>query len=380
MSRTLLALAALGLAACEPEEACPEESGVVCTYAGSDQIGYDGGGLDRRESMLYFPMEIEVSPYGKPAISDWNNHKIRIVEDDDTLTTIMGTPFVGDGDPDRADMTEAGADGLDVALNHPTENAYYPDGTLLSASWHTHKFRTWDPETGKVHVVIGSTPGYGGDGGPGKDALVNQPRAVIVDSTSTAWFVDMRNERIRKLGTDGIVSLVAGNGTQEFCGDGGPALAACFRFPKSANPEPGGALALDETSNLLYVADTENHRIRVIDLTTGLITTFAGTGTPGYAGDGGPAAAAQFNFPRDISLDDDGHLLVADTDNHVIRSIDLDDGTIDTVVGNGNDGFSGDGGPATSAELFRPFSVDAGLDGEIFFADTFNHRIRVVYP
>jgi hypothetical protein len=370
------------LLACKtPEEApCPVESGVICPFAGTGDAAFDGGGLHRLDSMFYYPQDIEFSPYGRPIISDWNNHKLRLLEDDDTLTTIMGTDFLGDGPPDLSDQEPPGAPGTTVNLNHPTQQAYYPDGILLSASWHTHKLRTWDPDTGLTLVVLGGPAGFAGeDDAPAADALANQPRSVVIDSGFNAYFVDMRNQRVRMYTAEETVHTVAGNGEKDFCGDGGDALLACLNFPQSENPEPGGALALDEAGGVLYIADTENHRIRAVDLTTGIIDTIAGTGEPGDSGDGGAASTAQLSYPRDIVLDGDV-LYIADTDNNRIRSLDLSDGTISAVAGTGVSGDSGDGGDALDATFNRPFGIELDDDGRLYVSDTFNHRIRVIEP
>ncbi|MCB9796185.1 MAG: hypothetical protein H6741_26105 [Alphaproteobacteria bacterium] len=373
----ILLLTLLGCA--EPcEDGLPTDADVVCTFAGTGDAAYDGGGLHRLESMFYYPQDIEFSEYGRPVISDWNNHKLRMLEDDGTLTTIMGSDFIGDGPADFSDLEPPGAPGTTVNLNHPTQQAWRPDGILLSASWHTHKMRTWDPETGLTVVVSGGAPGYAGeDGTDARDAQWNQPRGVIVDSQSNAYVVDMRNQRVRLIDAAGDIYLIAGNGEKGFCGDGGPAVDACLNFPQSENPEPGGALALDEDANLLYVLDTENHRVRVVDLETGIIDTVAGTGEPGYAD--GDALSAQFNFPRDIVLHE-GRLIIADGDNHVIRAFDLDSGEVSTLAGTGADGAEGDGGPALEATFYRPFGVEVDLEGRVYVADTFNHRIRVFQP
>lgn len=373
----ILLLTLLGCA--EPcEDGLPQEQGVVCTFAGTGDAAFDGGGLNRLESMFYFPQDIEFSDYGPPVVADWNNHQLRLLEEDDTFTTIMGSAFVGDGPPDFSDQQAPGAPGTTVNLNHPTQQAWYPDGVLLSASWHTHKMRTWDPETGLVLVLSGGAAGFAGeDGAPMEEALWNQPRGVIIDSGSNAYVVDMRNERVRLIDAEGLVWTVAGNGEKGFSGDGGPATEAALNFPKSENPEPGGALALDEAAGLLYIADTESHRIRVVDLESGLIDTVAGDGTPGFLD--GDAASAQFNFPRDIVLDGD-RLLIADGDNNALRALDLSSGQVTTLAGTGAEGAEGDGGPALEATFNRPFGVEIDGDGLIYVADTFNHKLRVLWP
>lgn len=358
---------------------CDDAVGNICTWAGTGEIGFDGGGNDRLASMFYWPMDVEFSPWGAPIIVDWNNHKLRLVEDDGTLTTIMGTDWIGDGPDDLSDLEFPGAPGTSVHLNHPTDVIYLPDGRLLSSSWHTHKLRTWDPATGYVHVHCGLTPGFvGEDYEPAEDALLNMPKGADLDAEGNLYFIDMKNERVRVLTPDYTIATIAGNGTKGFAGDGGDARDASFGFPKSEQPEPGGAIATGPDGNL-YIADTENHRIRRIDLATGTIDTVAGNGTAGFSGDGGSALDASFNLPRDLEFDTDGSLWVADTDNHAVRRIDLAAGTVETIIGTGVAGFGGDGGPAADAQLDRPFGVEFGTDGHVYVTDTYNHRIRVVY-
>ncbi len=375
------------LAACDsgtdsgdvPEPVCDETvPGDICTWAGTAQAGYNGEALDRRESWLYFPIDVEVSEFGPPAVLDWNNHRIRVLDEDDTLRTVMGTSFVGDGPPDLSDRTAPGAVGTTVNLNHPTDVIYLPDGTMWNTSWHTHKVRVLDLETGLVYVNVGSTPGFAGDDGPASAALLNQPKGSVYDEVDgTVYMVDMRNERVRAVYADGTIATVAGTGDQGYGGDGGPAIDAVFGFPKSANPRPGGAVAL--SGSTLYIADTENHRIRAMDLDTGTIDTVVGTGVSGFSGDGAAATAAQLNYPMDIEVEG-GVLYIADSDNNRIRAVDLATGLIDTVVGTGEVGDGGDGGPATEAELFGPMGVEVGADGAIYVADSYNHRIRRVAP
>lgn len=359
---------------------CTAVSGNICTWAGQNGIAaFDGGGNHRLASYLYWPMDVEFSPYGNPVISDFNNHKLRLVEDDQTLTTIMGTEIPGDGDPVQADLTAPGVPGTTVALNHPTDAIYYPDGTLLSAGWHTFKFRTWDPATDLVHVYWGAGPGFKGENGEdatgGLDAFL---RSVVMDSKQNLYFVDQKNQRVRELTADYKLYTIAGNGTAGYAGDGGPANAANLSFPTGAQPEPGGAVALSPDEKTLYISDTMNNVIRAVNLTDGTISTVAGSNVAGFGGDEGPATAAQLNDPQDIEVGSDGTLYIADTNNHRIRTV-TPDGVIHTIAGTGNPAFSGDDGPATSAELNRPFGIALGTDGNLYVSDTYNHIIRVIY-
>jgi len=181
---------------------------------------------------------------------------------------------------------------------------------------------------------------------------------------------------------------VVGTGKRGGTGDGGDPLLATLSFQQGLdqatgggdNPEPGGGLALDAAGRL-YIADTENHRIRRVDFTAGIIETVAGVGTPGFSGDGGLATAAALSYPRDIEIGPGNRLFIADTDNQRVRAVDLTTGVITTVAGTGDAGFSGDGGPAAVAVLWRPFGIAFDPSGDLYVSDTYNNRIRrVVQP
>jgi DNA-binding beta-propeller fold protein YncE len=278
-------------------------------------------------------------------------------------------------------MKPEGALGTDVELNHPTDLQFMPDGTMLVAAWHNHKIRSYDPITDRVRVVCGSGPGNSPLHELANRALLNQPKSIAVDSKQNIYVTDSRNQRIRVINTEGIIDAVAGTGKIGFAGDGaGPLEADFFMQQSNENPEPGGSITVDAEGRV-YLVDTYNQRIRRIDFTAGTVTTIAGNGTAGFSGDGGPATMASLNHPRDLELGPDGRLYVADTNNHRVRVIDLSTGIITTFAGNGQAGFSGDGGLATAASFSRPFGVAFDREGNLYVTDTFNNRIRkVVHP
>src|SRR5580704_1190186 len=184
----------------------------------------------------------------------------------------------------------------------------------------------------------------------------------------TVFIADSQNNRVRMINGSGTISTVAGNGIGLFGGDGGPATSANLKNPTG--------VAVSGTS--LYIADNQNNRIRMVNLTTGIISTVAGTGAAGSGGDGGPATSAQLNGPYGVAVNISGDLLIADTNNNRIRLVNLITGIISTVAGNGTVGNGGDGGPATSAQLYHPMGVALDLSGDIFIADTDNQRVREV--
>ena len=180
--------------------------------------------------------------------------------------------------------------------------------------------------------------------------------------------------RIRRIDTAGVIDTIAGTGEAGYAGDGGPALEAQFAWAVGSNPNPSGGIVHHQGK--LYVSDTENDAIRVIDLATGMIDAFAGTGQQGYGGDGGPAIDALLNGPRDLEIGPDGHLYFAETDSGVIRAVDLETLEIRTVVGTGELGLS-DEEPlvATAFPLRRPFGLAFDPEGNLYVTDTLNSRI-----
>ncbi|MFF8805596.1 NHL domain-containing protein [Streptomyces omiyaensis] len=283
-------------------------------------------------------------------------------EDEDSIpqiTTVAGTGEAG----------AAGDDGPAVAarLDRPYGLARDHTGALYLSDYNNHRIRKVTTD-GRIRTVAGTgTAGFGGDQGPATSAQLNGPREVAVDRAGNLYIADSENHRIRKITPTGRISTVAGTGTAGFSGDDGPAVAAELNCPYG--------LAVDSTGTL-YIADTDNHRVRQVT-PDGQIRTLAGTGTPGFSGDGRPAATAQLSSPYGITVDGAGDLYITDAENHRVRRVAVD-GTISTVAGTGADGFSGDGGPAASAQLDFPLSVAADTTGTLYISDHNNHRIRRV--
>ena len=228
--------------------------------------------------------------------------------------------------------------------------------------------------TGVLTVVAGNgIRGFSGDGGPATSASLNQPTSVTVDIAGNLFIVDKDNQRIRKVTPGGTITTVAGNGDFGFTGDGGAATSASLNFPRG--------VAVDADGNL-YIADTYSNRIRKVT-PGGTITTVAGSGSAdpgagGFSGDGGPATSALLDVPTGVAVDGTGNLYIADGSNRV-RKISSG-GIIDTVAGTGIEDFSGDEGPAISATLNQAFGVAVDESGNLYIADTVNNRIRKVTP
>lgn len=383
-------LLALPLAACgsgneksttdEPELETCDDPEALCTWAGTGEPGFDGDGRPLRESMLYWPIDVAFTSSGSYVL-DWNNHAVRLVTKDDEFETVIGTGFVGDGPDDLSDLTEPGAEGTSVHLNHPTQLVELLDGRLWLVAWHNHKLREYDPKTGRVVVRCGGAAGFGGDGEPLRSAKLNQPTQMAVAEDGSAFILDMRNQVIRKVDPEGIIHTVAGTPqVKSYEGDGGPPLECTFQFPAGSNPPPGGALALDREGRL-YVSDTLNHAVRRIDFEADEIVTVAGTGEAGFNGDGRAGTRTQLDNPRDLQLSANGKTLyIADEFNNRVRALDLESGEVDTIAGNGDKGYDGEGEAPAKTALNRPAGLALDDDGFLYIADTYNNRIRRFKP
>ncbi|MFO7695517.1 MAG: hypothetical protein R6V57_20715 [Vicinamibacterales bacterium] len=229
-----------------------------------------------------------------------------------------------------------------------------------------------------ITTIAGNgTAGFSGDGGAAAAALVQAPYGIVVDPAGNLYFGDSNNYRVRMIAAGtGIISTVAGSGAVypdsengAFGGDGGPATAALFRWAAD--------VARDAAGNL-FIADPGNRRIRRVDAATGIVTTVAGNGATGSSGDGGAAIAAPLGYPHRVAIDAAGDLYISDPYDSRIRKVTMATGIIGTVAGIGTLGFTGDGGPATSARLNQPGGITFDLAGNLYIADTYNHRVRKV--
>jgi type IX secretion system substrate protein/NHL repeat-containing protein len=224
--------------------------------------------------------------------------------------------------------------------------------------------------TGQTIATIagGMQVGYSGDGGPATNAVLNNPQGITVDAAGNVFFADGLNNCVRMINTSGIIQTIAGTGISGYSGDGGPGTLAELHEPACVAVDAGGNV---------YIAEYKNHCIRKVYAATGIITTFAGIGIVGYTGDGGPATAAELRSPYGVAADRAGNVYIADLGNFNIRKVSSS-GIISTIAGNGIDGFSGDGGPATNAALRTPNGVATDTSGNIFIADAGNDCVRKI--
>ena len=337
-----------------------DASGTITTIAGTGEPGFGGDGGLAADAQLYAPHGVEVDGSGNLFIADYSNNRIRRVDASGTITTIAGTGepgFGGDGGP----VVEA-------QLSLPRGVAVDGAGNLFIADTGNNRIRRVDP-SGTITTIAGTgEPGFGGDGGLAADAQLYAPYDVAVDGSGNLFIADSANSRIRQVDTKGTITTIAGTGESGFGGDNGPAVEAQLNFPLSVTVNGAGNL---------FIADG-NSRIRQVD-TTGTITTIAGAGGAGFSGDGGPAVEAQLSVLRGVAVDGAGNLFIADTTNHRIRRVDPS-GTITTIAGTGEPGFGGEGGPAADAQLNLPYGVAVDGAGNLFIADAWNNRIRRVDP
>lgn len=276
-----------------------------------------------------------------------------------TISTLAGT-----GSPAFSGDQGAAAE---ASLFEPFGVAVDSAGNLFIADTSNHRIRKVDI-SGIITTVAGNgVGGFSGDGGKATSASLNTPISVAVDDAGNLFIADSFNSRIRKVDVAGVVTTVAGNGESRFSGDGVAATSASLCVPFG--------VVVDAAGNL-FIADTSNHRIRKVD-TSGIITTIAGNGVGRFSGDGGNATRAGLNFPTGVTLDRAGNLFITDQSSHRIRKVNAA-GIITTVAGNGHEGFSGDGGRATRASLNLPTGMAVDSAGNLYIADTSNHRIRKV--
>ena len=329
-------------------------AGVLTLVAGNGTPGFSGDGGPATSAQLNFPNGVAVDPAGNLYISDSGNNRIRVVSSG-VITTIAGNGTAG----------FSGDNGLATSAQISAPNGVAADssGNLYISDHANNRIRR--VSSGVIITVAGNgTYGYSGDNGPATSAQLAQPYGVAVDSTGNIYIVDGLYDRIRKV-SNGVITVVAGSGTAGFSGDNGPATSAQLSAPNG--------VAVDAAGNL-YIADDENNRIRKVS--HGVITTVAGNGTGGFSGDNGPAASAQLNEPKGVAVDSGGNLYIADSINGRLRKIS--NGLITTLAGDGTAGFSGDNGPAASAQLTGPYGVAVDSGGNLYIADSVNNRIRKI--
>lgn len=331
----------------------------IRTIAGTGVAGHSGDGAASTGAQLNAPHCVNVDNAGNVYIVDYLNYRIRKITTSGMMLTVAGNGGIGyTGDGSVATSAELLPSGFALDKNN---NMYIAD-----ASWDVIRKVN---SLGIISTYAGTgAQGNSGDGGPATLAKFASPYGIAFDTAGNLFVADAINNSVRKISPAGIITKFAGDDTAGFAGDGGFAIAAKLDSPY--------AVAADRKGNV-YISDFQNNRIRRVDA-AGIITTYAGTGAYGYAGDGGPADLALLNRPAGIAVDSNGVLYIADADNDVIRKVDTF-GIITTVVGNGTPGFGGDLGYVNGCNLHTPFGVAIGKNGNIYIADANNQRIRMTY-
>lgn len=342
--------------------------GILTTYVGTGQPGYSGNGGPADKAKLNQPFLCDVDKDGNLYIAEAFNHCVRKVDrKTGTISTVAGSGkkgYSGDGGPATG-----------ATANEVYAGAVDANGDLYLVDRLNAVVRKVDAKTGQISTVVGTgRKDFRGDGGPGAAAQLREPNDCCLDGKGGLLIADVTDWRIRRLDLKtSNVSTFAGTGRRSLRtdpplnGDGGPATRAVLFGSR--------AVCVDGKGNT-FVCLREGHSVRKVD-DQGIITTIAGTGQPGYSGDGGDAREATFNGPKGIRCDHDGNLFVADTENHAIRKIDVKTGKITTVAG-GRKGAGGDGGDASKAELDRPHGCVIDEQGNLYIADSNNHRVRKV--
>jgi secreted PhoX family phosphatase len=389
-------------------------AGDIYTIAGTGARGFSGEGGPATSAKIYAPDGVMFDSAGNLLIADSGNHRVRVVAaaagtfykkamTAGHIYTVAGNGsqfYSGDGGPvTKAELSTPEGVATDAAGNLLI--ADYDNSRVRVAAATTGTFYGKAMTAGHIYTVAGNgLRGHSGDGGPATKATLTLPGGVAVDAHGNLLIAATGNSRVRVVAattgtfygqtmTAGDIYTIAGNGHRGFSGDGGPATSAAIFNP--------AGVTVDAAGNVV-IADTENNRVRVVAATTGTfygrtmtagnIYTIAGNGTRGSSGDGGPATSAELFVPTAMTVDAAGNVLIADYGNNRIRVVAASAGTfygqtmtagdIYTIAGNGTAGFSGDGGPATSAEFNGPQSVAVDAAGNLLIADTYNHRIRMI--
>jgi hypothetical protein len=337
-------------------------SSVIETVAGTGTDGYTGDGGPANLAELYNPNGIAVDAAGDLFIADTQNNVVREVHAATGLiTTVAGTGTAG--------YNGEGIPATSAELDSPVAVAVDAKGDLFIADG--ERIREVNAATGLISTVAGTgTAGYNGDGIPATSAELYNPSSIAVDAAGDLFIADYINQRVREVNAaTGLISTVAGTGTAGYNGDGIRATSAQLNFPYG--------IALDAAGDL-FIADFSNNSIREVNATTGLISSVVGTGTAGYNGDGIAATSAELNGPMGVSVNAAGDLFIADSDNQRIREVTA--GVISTVAGTGVPGYNGDGIPAGSADFGDELASGVALDaaGNLFINDQGNDRVREV--
>ena len=334
----------------------------VSTFAGTGVQGFAGDGGPAVAAQVNNPFGVVRGPDGAIWFCEYSGQRIRRVATDGTISTVAGNGtkgYAGDGGP-----------ALEASFNLPHELRFDADGNLFITDMANHAIRRIDGKTRIVTTFAGNHKrGYSGDGGPADQASLNSPHSLQFGPDGSLYICDVGNHAIRRIDkATGVISTFAGTGKAGPTPDGAPIAGTPLKGPRS--------LDFDRAGNL-WLALREGNQVFKFDLKTGTIHHVAGTGEPGFSGNGGPAKVATLSGPKGIALDTAGNVWLADTESHTLRMIDARTGNIELILGTGVAGNGGEGDPLQCA-LARPHGVLVDADGSIFVGDSEAHRVLVL--
>jgi len=332
------------------------------TFAGVGRAGYAGDGGQATKAQLDNPFGVARGPDGALYICDTMNHVIRKVDRNGVITTVAGAGkkgYSGDGGP-----------ALDAALNEPYEIRFNKQGDIFFVERLNHVVRRVDAKTRIITTVAGSgKAGFSGDGGAAPQATLNQPHSIQFDARGDLYICDILNHRIRKVDTKtGVITTFAGTGDKKPTPDGAKIAGTPLNGPR--------AIDFDRRGNM-WLALREGNAVYRLDMKAGTIHHVAGTGEKGFTGNGGAAKLATLSGPKGLSVAPNGDVYLADTESHSIRMIDIRKQTMELVAGTGAKGDGADGDPL-ACQMARPHGIFVDRDGSIFIGDSEAHRVRVI--
>jgi len=334
----------------------------VSTFAGNGQKGYSGDNGPATSATMDNPFGVTRGPDGSIWFCEYTGQRIRKVTPDGKITLIAGNGKVG--------YTGDGGPATEATFNLPHELRFGPKrGNLFIVDMMNHAVRKIDTTTGIISTVVGTgKPGYTGDGGPADQAQLKNPHSIQFDANGDLFICDIGNSVIRKVDMKShVITTIAGTGKPGDSPDGAPVKGTPIKGPRSIDFDAAGNL---------WVCTREGNQVLKLDLKADKISIIAGNGKKGFTGNGGPAKLATLSGPKGVAFDTAGNAWIADTESHSIRMVDMKTGNLELKIGTGVKGDGPDGDPL-KCQLARPHGVFVDKDGSVYVGDSENHRVRV---